>query len=73
MNKIKIVLLVSVFLALVSLTAVYSSGITGFFSKAFSKTLYPNQVIEQNITIRKYFIIPIHYHIPPYTKNYTKL
>ena len=45
--------------------AVVSFSSTGFFSKAFSKTVQPNQVYQENVLIRKFYIIPIHYHIPP--------
>ena len=65
MNKIKIAIVASVFLAIVSLTAIYSSGMTGFFSKAFSKTVYPNQVIEQNITVKKYFNLTVRFRTSP--------
>ena len=65
MDKIKIAIVVSVFLVLVSLTAIYSKGMTGYFSKAFSKTVYPNQVIEQNITVKKYFNLTVRFRTTP--------
>lgn len=65
MNKIKMAIAVSVFLTIVLLTAIYSSGMTGYFSKAFSKTVYPNQVIEQNITVRKYFNLTVRFRTTP--------
>jgi hypothetical protein len=64
MNK-KILLFVTIFFAAISVTAIYSYGMTGFFSKAFSKTVYPNQVIEENITIRKYFNLTVRFRTSP--------
>ena len=38
---------------------------TGFFSKAFSKTVESNQVYEQNISIRKYFNVTVRFRTSP--------
>jgi len=45
--------------------AVVSFSTTGLFSKAFSKTVQPNQVYEQNVSIRKYFNLTIRFRTSP--------
>lgn len=44
-----------------SISFAYSSGITGNFYKAFSKTIYPNDNIDQNITVKKYYNLTIRF------------
>jgi hypothetical protein len=60
-TKIKIILISFILLCLVSISFAYSSGITGNFYKAFSKTVYPNDNIEQNITVRKYYNMTVRF------------
>jgi len=38
---------------------------TGFFSKAFSKTVQPNHVYEQNVSIRKYYNLTVRFRTSP--------
>lgn len=38
---------------------------TGLFSKAFSKTVQPNQVYEQNVSIRKFFNLTVRFRTSP--------
>jgi hypothetical protein len=38
---------------------------TGFFSKAFSKTVQPNQIYEQNVSIRKFYNLTIRFRTSP--------
>ena len=45
----------------ISISFAYSTGITGNFYKAFSKTLSPNENIEQNITVRKFYNMTIRF------------
>lgn len=61
----KIFALASISLILFAVLAVYGTSTTGFFSKAFSKTVTPNQIIEQNITIKKYFNLTIRFRTSP--------
>ena len=52
-------------IALFAIVAGVSLSSTGFFSKAFSKTVQPNQVYEQNVSIRKYFNTTIRFRTSP--------
>jgi len=70
---VKVAVFVAVIASVAIVLGVFSYASTGQLTKVFSKTVLPGQTIENNITVRKYYIIPIHYHILPYTKNYTKL
>ncbi len=49
--------------AMVAVTslATYSTGISGFFSKAFDKSLSPGEHYERNITVRKYYNLSIRF------------
>lgn len=64
MNK-KILMSAIISLVLISALAVYSFSSTGLFSKAFTKTVYPNQMIEENITIRKFYNLTIRFRTSP--------
>lgn len=59
--KTKIILISFLAVSIVSISLAYSTGITGNFYKAFSKTVYPNDNIEQNITIRKYYNLTVRF------------
>lgn len=52
-------------IALFSVVAGISLSQTGYFSKAFSKTVQPNQVYEQNVSIRKYYNLTIRFRTSP--------
>jgi len=56
----KYILAIVIIAAIVSL-AVSSYSLTGFFSKAFDKTLSPGEYYERNITIRKYYNLTIRF------------
>lgn len=51
--------------ALFSIVAGMSLSQTGYFSKAFSKTVQPNQVYVENVSIRKYFNLTIRFRTSP--------
>ncbi len=51
----------SILIIVLFISFAYSSGMTGNFYKAFSKTLSPNEIIEQNITVRKYYNLTIRF------------
>jgi len=59
--KMKIVLIAFLVISILSISLAYSSGITGNFYKAFSKSLLPDEKIEQNITVRKYYNLTIRF------------
>jgi len=59
--KTKIILISFIVVSALVISLAYSSGITGNFYKAFSKTVYPNDNIEQNITVRKYFNMTVRF------------
>ncbi len=46
-------------IAILLVLAVHVSGIAGQFSKAFTKTVYPNDAIQQNVTIRKFYNVTV--------------
>lgn len=48
-------------IVLISILAVYSFSSTGLFFKVFTKNVYPNQMIEENITIRKFYNLTIRF------------
>lgn len=52
-------------LALFSVVAGISLSQTGYFSKAFSKTVQPNQVYQENVSIRKYYNVTIRFRTSP--------
>lgn len=52
-------------IGLFSVIAGISLSQTGFFSKAFSKTVQPNQIYEQNVSIRKYYNLTIRFRTSP--------
>ncbi len=56
MKKILIAIIFSV--SLLALVTV-ASGVTGFFYKVTTKTLYPGDVLEQNITIKKFYNLTV--------------
>lgn len=64
MNK-KILISIFISLALTITLAVYSFGSTGLFFKAFAETVYPNRIIEKNITIRKFYNLTIRFRTSP--------
>src|SRR4030042_2943740 len=59
--KKKILLISFILIVTVSISLAYSSGITGNFYKAFSKSLSPNDNVEQNITVRKYYNMTVRF------------
>ncbi|MFH0711091.1 MAG: hypothetical protein V1944_00780 [Candidatus Aenigmatarchaeota archaeon] len=61
MNKKQILIVSLTIVSLVVLMSAYSLSTTGFLSKAFSKTIYPGQTSEQNITVRKYYNMTIRF------------
>jgi hypothetical protein len=52
-------------IALFSVIAGVSFSQTGFFSKAFSKTVQPNQVYQENVSIRKFYNLTIRFRTSP--------
>lgn len=52
-------------IALFSIVAGVSLSQTGFFSKAFSKTVQPNQVYLENVSIRKYYNLTLRFRTSP--------
>jgi hypothetical protein len=52
-------------LALFSVVAGISLSQTGYFSKAFSKTVQANQIYEQNVSIRKYYNATVRFRTSP--------
>jgi hypothetical protein len=52
-------------IAIFSVIAVVSFSTTGFFSKAFSKTVQPNQVYQENVSIRKFYNLTIRFRTSP--------
>lgn len=61
MNKKKILLVCLITSSLIVLMSAYSFSSSGFLSKAFTKTIYPDQTLEQNITIRKFYNMTIRF------------
>jgi hypothetical protein len=59
--KTKIILISFLIISALSISLAYSTGITGNLYKAFSKTVYPNDNINQNITVRKYFNMTVRF------------
>lgn len=59
--KTRIILISFLVVSALVISLAYSTGITGKFYKAFSKTVYPNDNIEQNITVRKYFNMTVRF------------
>jgi len=49
------------FIAAISILLANSLGMTGFFSKAFDKSLSPAEQYEKNITIRQYYNLTIRF------------
>jgi len=60
-TKTKIILISFIAVSILFISLAYSTGITGNLYKAFSKTLYPNDNIEQNITLRKYYNMTVRF------------
>jgi len=52
-------------IVLFSVVAGISLSQTGYFSKAFSKTVQPNQVYQQNVSIRKYYNLTVRFRTSP--------
>lgn len=48
-------------IVLFSIVAGISLSQTGYFSKAFSKTIQPNQMYQQNVSIRKYYNLTVRF------------
>lgn len=65
----KYILVGIVAVAIVSLATV-SYSISGVFSKAFDKTLYPGESYEKNITVRKYYNITVRFQKENSTSSY---
>lgn len=61
MNKLKKYLLIGLLGITVILLAANSYSITGLFSKAFDKTLYPGEVYEKNITVRNFYNLTVRF------------
>ena len=61
MKKKNILISSFVLVFILSISFAYSSGITGNFYKAFSKTLSPNENVEQNITVKKYYNMTVRF------------
>jgi len=59
--KVRYIVISFLIISALSISFAYSTGITGNFYKAFSKTVYPNDKIEQNITLRKYYNMTIRF------------
>ena len=59
--KTKIILISSLVVSALFISLAYSTGITGNFYKAFSKTVYPNDNINQNITVKKYYNMTVRF------------
>jgi len=56
----KTILLVAM-IALVASIAISGYAMTGFFSKAFDKTLSPGDVYERNITVRQFYNLTVRF------------
>jgi len=61
MNMKKILLVGLTTVSLIVLMSAYSLSSSGFLSKAFTKSILPDQTVEQNITIRKYYNMTIRF------------
>lgn len=59
--KIKYIVISFLLIVTISISLAYSAGITGNFYKAFSKTVYPNDNIDQNITVKKYYNMTVRF------------
>jgi len=59
--KTKIILISFLVISALSISLAYSTGITGNFYKAFSKTVYPNDNINQNITVKKFYNMTVRF------------
>lgn len=59
--KMKSIVISFLIVSVISLSLAYSNGITGSFYKAFSKSLIPSEIVEQNITVRKYYNLTIRF------------
>jgi len=69
-SKLKKYLLLGVLvIAIVSLAA-SSYSLTGLFSKAFDKTLYPGEVYEKNITVRNSYNLTVRFQKENVTSSY---
>ena len=70
MNKLKKYLLLGILgIAIISLAA-SSYSLTGLFSKAFDKTLYPGEVYEKNITVRNSYNLTVRFQKENSTSSY---
>lgn len=70
MNELKKYILVGILgIAIISLAA-SSYSITGLFSKAFDKTLYPGEVYENNITLRNFYNLTVRFQKENSTSSY---
>lgn len=70
MNKLKKYLLIGLLGITVILLAASSYSITGLFSKAFDKTLYPGEVYEKNITVRNFYNLTVRFQKENSTSSY---
>lgn len=61
MDKKKILLICAVVFSLIVLMSVYSLSYSGFLSKAFTKTIFPGESIEENITVRKFYNMTVRF------------
>jgi len=61
MHKKKILLIVLTAVSLIILMSAHSISSSGFLYKAFTKTIFPDQTVEQNITVRKFYNMTIRF------------
>lgn len=59
--KLKNIIITFVAVSILCISLAYSSSITGNLYKAFSKSLDPNEIAEENITVRKYYNMTIRF------------
>jgi hypothetical protein len=69
-SKLKKYILLGILgIAIISLAA-SSYSLTGLFSKAFDKTLYPGEVYEKNITVRNSYNLTVRFQKENVTSSY---
>lgn len=70
MNELKKYILLGILgIAIISLAA-SSYSLTGLFSKAFDKTLYPGETYQNNITIRNFYNLTVRFQKENSTSSY---
>ena len=65
MQTKKYLIISAIGISVFAVVATVSFSQTGFFSKAFSKTVQPNQAYQENVSIRKYFNLTIRLRTSP--------